>query len=187
MKNLIAIALLAAAPFAASAADKTTAGDYTFVEGGYQYLDTDFVDADGAYLKGSYKFDSNAYIFGQVQYGEFDNTNVDLTVYDVGVGYALPVGKKVDVLGELAYVRTDFAGFDADGYRAGVGVKAAFTPSFEGLAQVNYRDGGDFDGEWAGVLGARYAFNDRWSVNGQAEIFEDTDAVAYQVGVRYSF
>ena len=187
MKKLaLAFGLLAALPLAAAAAD-APAGDYTYVEGGYQHLDTDFADARGAYLKGSYKFDNNLYVFGQAQHGEFKNTNIDTTVYDVGGGYTFGVSDRVDLFGELAYVATEVEGFDADGYRAGLGLKAAFTPNFEGVAQVNYRDGGDFESDWAGVLGARYAFTQNWSVSGQAEIFDDADATAYQVGVRYSF
>ena len=188
---LVSAFLLAMAPLAAQAGETRSANNYTFVEGGYQYVDGKGADADGVYGRGSYNFDnSNVYVFGQAQRLDVRHSRANVNNYDVGVGYHHPLNQRLDLLGELAYVRQDASGgFDADGYRAGVGLKAALSPSWEGLAQVNYRDGHDFRGDWSGAVGLRYAINDRWSVNGQAEFFNDRtyDSQAYQVGVRYSF
>ena len=67
MRNtLILAALLAAAPFAASAADGLS---YTYVEGGYSHLklhssELDDPSVDGAYVRGSYAVSPQLYVFG---------------------------------------------------------------------------------------------------------------------------
>ena len=83
-KTLMTAVLLAALPAAAMA--QSLPRDYTFVEGGYQYVDPKGGGhADGAYLKGSYEFDSGLYAFGSAS--RVSTGGFDLDTYDAGLGY----------------------------------------------------------------------------------------------------
>lgn len=183
-KIALSLALMAALPMAASASEL----DYTYIEGGYRAIDGDFgPDADGAYVKGSYNFgDSGFYAFGEYGWQDYKGFDFEFEAYDVGLGYHYGLSDRTDLIGEVAYTHWDGDfGFDADGYRVGVGLKSALTDRLEGLAQVNYRDN-DFVDETTGLLGVRYSFNDRWSLNATGE-FGSVDGDTYSVGVRYSF
>ena len=181
--KLLAVALLSAfslASHAASAQDLS----YTYVEGGYLNVDR---AADGAYLRGSYNFgDSGFYGFGSYARVTTDFGGFAVRPAEAGVGYHGSVSRKVDLIGELAYARVDTDFGDAHGYRGSFGARAAFTPKFEGLAKINYTDGGDFSGETSGTLGAQYKFTQTWGVTGEME-FGQGGARNYLVGVRASF
>ncbi|MDI9237944.1 hypothetical protein QLQ15_03375 [Lysobacter sp. LF1] len=126
MRYLLAAAL-AAAPFAASAADDKGLS-YTYVEGGYTQARADNNDeflgdfsADGGYLRGSFAVSPSFYVFGSYARGtdedsiaiDFGGTRFDIDVEDeltqaeAGIGYRMPMGEKVDFLAELAYLRLD--------------------------------------------------------------------------------
>src|SRR3954452_16030138 len=60
-KSLIALSLLAALPFAASAADGIS---YNYVEGGYAATNADVSDADGFAIRGSGAIAPNFHVFG---------------------------------------------------------------------------------------------------------------------------
>lgn len=182
-----ALALALAAP-TAFAANVSAPANYTFAEAGYQYVDADGpVDADGAYLRASYNFGQTGfYGFAKAGQVQVDDTNFDVRDYELGAGYHRALGSRVDGFVEVAGIRTEAdGGFDADGYRVGAGVKVDLTERLEGLVQANYRDGNDAYGETTGVVGVKYAFNDRWSMVGNAEVARDGEL--YNVGVRYSF
>ena len=95
-RSLLALTLLAALPFAASAADGVS---YTYVEGGYAATNPDgSTDADGWALKGSGAIAPNFHLFGEYTTQEFDNTNVDLDNYKFGVGYNHEISQRIDLL-----------------------------------------------------------------------------------------
>ena len=60
-KSLLALTLLVAAPFAASAAEGVS---YNYVQGGYAATNTDGADADGWGLDGSVAIAPNFHLFG---------------------------------------------------------------------------------------------------------------------------
>lgn len=184
-KTLMTAVLLAALPAAGMA--QSLPRDYTFVEGGYQYVDPKGSGhADGGYLKGSYEFDGGLYAFGSAS--RVSTGGFDLDTYDAGLGYRHAISSNVDVLGEAAWVRERIQDFGhADGYRVGAGVKAGLGRSFEGTVKANYYDGSDLISQWSGVIGGRYALSPQWSVTGEAEYFDKSDFTTYRIGARYSF
>jgi hypothetical protein len=202
MKKTLALALaLATAPFAAPAAELS----YTFLEGGYAKfqdgLDYSPLEMDGGYARGSLDIAEGVNLLGSVSRVSDDvrlgggyEYQLDVTQYEVGVGYHMGMGDRIDFVSELAWTRVDFDSetFDdhANGGRGAIGVRGAFNDVVEGSLKVNYYDGGDFEGGFAGVLGAQFRINPTWGITAEVEhgelLLSDEDT-RYAVGVRASF
>lgn len=216
-KRFVLAAMLAAVPFVASAQDNGLS--YTYVEGGYNQLRIDHdedellgdFDADGAYLRGSVAISPSFYLFGSYATGEdSDSVSIDLgldevyeakvddelTTTEFGVGYHMPMGERVDFIGELAYFRmeeefkiSDGEGTVSDkwhvnGGRASVGLRGG-NERAEGWVKVGYLDASDFSGNFVGSVGGQFKFNRTWGVVGEVEVFDELSH--YMVGVRASF
>ena len=192
-RSLLALTLMAALPFAASAAEGVS---YTYVEGGYAATNTDAGDADGFAINGSGAIPPNFHVFGGYSNQEIDDTNIDFDQWKVGLGYNHQIAPNADLVTRVAYEKFD-AGSDifgndleADGYSVEAGVRGALTPNFEGYAFAGYEDGDDLDGasrdgEFYGRLGAQVKFNQTWGVNGDVK-FVDGDTQWF-VGPRLSW
>ena len=192
-RSLIALTLLAALPFAASAAEGVS---YNYVEGGYIATDTDDGDADGWAIRGSGAIAPNFHLFGEFDQQELDNTNFDVDHFRVGVGYNHEVAPKVDLLTRVAYEHydagNDFFGNDleSDGYSVEAGVRAGLATNFEGYALAGWEDGEDYngrdaDGDFYGRVGGQVKFNQQWGVAGELK-FADDDTQWF-VGPRVSW
>ena len=183
-KSLLALTLLAALPFAASAAEGLS---YNYVEGGYVATNSDLADADGWGLNGSGAISDNFHIFGGYTAQETEDFDVGIDQWRVGLGYNHPIASNTDLLARVAYENYEVDGFnvDVDGYSAEVGVRSALTPNFEGYALAGYEDGDEFDGDFYGRVGAQVKFNQSWGITGDVK-FADGDT-QYFVGPRLSF
>ena len=159
---LATLALAAAVPFAASAADGLS---YTWVEGGYVATNTDSGDADGWGLKGSAALNPNFHLFGEFANQDVEGANADFDQWRVGIGYNHQVSQHADLITRVAYDKFDAGnGLDADGYSVEAGVRGAMTPMLEGFAVAGYEDGDEFDGDFYGRLGAQLKLNRNWGV-----------------------
>lgn len=170
-RSLLALTLLAALPFAASAAEGVS---YNFVQGGYSATNGDG-DADGFGIDGSVAVHPNFHLFGGYSNQEIDDTNIDFDQWKFGVGYNYEIAPKADLITRIAYEKFDAgSGFDLDGYSAEVGVRGALTNNFEGYAMAGYEDYEQLDGDFYGRVGALVKFNETWGVNGDVK-FADGD------------
>lgn len=190
-KSLLALTLLAALPFAASAAEGLS---YNYVEGGYVATNADGADADGWGINGSGALTDNFHVFGGYTFQKTDDetiggvrfAGVDVDQWRVGLGYNHPIAANTDLLARVAYENYEVEGFDRlDGYSAEVGVRSALMPNLEGYALAGYEDGDQFDGDFYGRVGAQVKFNQNWGVTGDVK-FADGDT-QYFVGPRLSF
>ena len=191
-KSLLALTLLAAAPFAASAAEGVS---YTYVEGGYTAANLDGPDTDGWALKGSVAVHPNFHVFADYSAQEVDDVNVDFDQWRVGLGYNHELSKRVDLLTRVAYekAKTDsftaggvrFPSLSADGYSVEVGVNSALTNRLTGYALAGYEDGDDYDGDFYGRLGAQVKFNPNWSASADVKFADGV--TQWFVGPRYSW
>lgn len=189
-RSLLALTLLAALPFAASAAEGLS---YTYVEGGYVATDTDVGDADGWGINGSGAISDNFHVFGGFTGQETDDQTiggvrfdgVDVDQWRVGLGYNHAVAANTDLLARVAYENYDVNGFDDDGYSAEVGVRSALAPNFEGYVLAGYQDVDNIDTDFYGRVGAQVKFNQNWGVSGDVK-FADGDTQWF-VGPRLTF
>lgn len=190
-KSLIALSLLAALPFAASAADGIS---YNYVEGGYAATNSDYSDADGFAIRGSGAIAPNFHVFGDYSKQKTDDFTVGAIRYRgvkidqtrLGVGYNHEIAPAADLVTRVAYERAEDE-FDNsfNGYSVEVGVRGAMTPNFEGYAMAGYEDGSDYDGDFYGRLGAQVKFNPMWGVSGDVK-FVDGDTQWF-IGPRITF
>jgi hypothetical protein len=180
-RTLFALALAAALPMSAQAAERS----YSYVELDYVNVEIDLgsslnANIDGAALRGSVEFaDSGFYGFGS--YADVE----DLTQTDLGLGYAHNLSDNLDLVAELAWRNTDIGSIDADDTRVSVGLRGNLADNFEGTIKANYVDGDAYDGEFGGTIGGQFKFNDTWGITGEAEFVNDV--TIYSVGVRASF
>ena len=185
-RSLIALALVAALPFAASAQDANSGLSYNYVQGGYVSTNTDGPDADGWGLGGSVAVHPNVHLFGNYTKQNVDGFNADVDQWRAGVGYNKSFSPKADFVANVAYDKYDLGGgLDFDGYSAEAGVRAALTPMLEGYALLGYEDGGDFEGDAYGRLGALVKFTPSWGVTADVKLADgDTQ---WMVGPRLSW
>lgn len=198
-KSLLALALLATVPFAASAADGI---NYNYAQGGYAHLNGDQdVKADGFTLEGSVAVAPNWHIFAGTQQLKDKDYDIGVDEWKIGAGFNTPISANTDFVARAAYQKlstddSDFgngiviSGADLDGYSVEAGVRSALTPQSEGYAMAGYEKYSDNDGYEGpkgayGRLGGQVKFNANWGVFGDVK-FGDGDAT-WSVGPRISW
>ena len=171
--RLAALALVAAAPFAASAADGIK---YNYVQGGYTATNTSGGDADGWGVQGSAALSPNFSVFGDFSHQDIKHSSADFDQWRVGLGYNRQVSRNTDLVTRVAYEKFDAGqGFDADGYSVEAGARASLTPMLEGYALAGYENGNDYDGEFYGRLGAQVKFNQTWGLAADVKLVKGGD------------
>ena len=184
-RSLLALTLLAALPFAASAADGLS---YNYVQGGYTHVNSD-VNAKGWSVDGSAAIAPNFHVFGGYTAVKADtivtpggNFKPKLDQWKLGLGYNHGISANTDFVGTVAYQKAEakLAGVsdNVDGYAAEAGVRSAFGTRFEGYAMAGYEDGNVYDGDAYGRLGGQVKINTNWGVaadvkfaNGDTQFF----------------
>jgi hypothetical protein len=171
--SLIALALAAALPFAASAAEGLS---YNYAEADYAKTDIDGGKADGWGVKGSWAFHQNFHVFGDFDRQEIDHTNARFVA-------------------RAAYQKLDlrYADLDFNGYSAEAGIRTAFGQHAEVYALAGYED---FDkkhgvepldgGQFYGRLGGQVKLNQNWGINGDIKMNRHGDK-EWTVGPRFSW
>lgn len=188
--SLIALALAAALPFAASAADTLS---YNYVEGDYVKTDISGPDADGWALKGSWAFHPNFHVFGDFTQQEIDHSNAKFDQWRIGAGYNRAIAPGTDLVARVAYQKFDphHSRLDLDGYNAEVGLRNAFGEHVEVYAFAGYQDytrthGVNPDGAFYGRLGGQVKLNRNRGINGDLKMDRHGDK-EWSVGPRFSW
>jgi hypothetical protein len=193
-KPLVLALVLAVAPCAASARDSL--GSYTYVEGGFSRLNVDNdatgdIDFNGGYLRTSIEMGDALYLLGGLAYGTSSDLPVDVDAREahLGLGYKHTFADNFDLTVETAFQRQELDDGNVkdvlNNTRLGVGVRGAFTDNLEGWVKVNYVDGGAYDGDFVGTLGAQVVINETWGIVG--EVDAGGDVSRYGIGIRASF
>ncbi|RYG00871.1 MAG: Ax21 family protein [Caulobacteraceae bacterium] len=183
-RSFLALALLASAPFAASAADGLS---YNYAQGNYVRTNTDAGNADGWGVNGSVAVHPNVHLFGSYSNQKVDGVNGKFDQWRVGAGYNKPISANTDFVGNVAYDRYHVSGGgNLNGYSVEGGVRSALAPKFEGYAMLGYEDGHDFSGDVYGRLGAQVKFNQNWGVGADVKIANGGDT-QWTVGPRITW
>jgi hypothetical protein len=179
-RALFALALAAALPFSASAAERS----YSFIELDYAGINIDLgptsVDENGYKVQGSAAFGDSGF-YGTASYYDIK----DLSQADLGLGYAHNLSENADLVTELAWRNTDFGVGDGDDVRLSFGVRGNLADSFEAGIKASYIDGDVYDGEFGATVFGQYKFNETWGIAADVEYVDDV--TNYAIGVRASF
>ena len=184
-RTLIALALVAALPAAASAAEL----DYNYVEAGRKFVDLQGGnDADGYQIGGSVALGDQFHLFGS-----YANLSPDVHVFSddadlwrLGLGWNRSISDSSDLVVRANYGELNTSFGNADAWEAEVGLRSALTDRFETYVALGYSDG-EGDGVAFGKLGAQYKFNRTWGIVADATIAADDGANEYFIGPRLSF
>jgi Ax21 family sulfation-dependent quorum factor len=201
-RSLIALGLLAALPFAASASDLS----YNYVEGGYTRINGLGTKVDGAAINGSIALGSRFHVFGGYETIEFPGQNVsigngttvntfdvDADNWNLGFGYNHSLSQSTDLVARLGYRDWDFdnpfggSGHSFKSYFTEVGARSQLMPNLEGYLYAGYEktEGSGQSGDYYGRLGGQYNFNKSWGLVADAKF--GSGAEQYFFGPRFSF
>ncbi|HXG27608.1 MAG TPA: outer membrane beta-barrel protein [Nevskiales bacterium] len=177
---------------------------------GYSYAELNYIadqdfdlsgagsdDGDGFNFNASFAIDDTFFVNGSYSDVGLDDSNIDVSTFNVGVGGRSPLSSTLDAYGVVSYedVEVDIPGFgdvDDDGFGIAGGLRGLMSANFELNGQVKYTDIGDSDG-WGFKLGALYGFAPNWAAGADYSSSEledggaDLDIDELRVGVRYIF
>ncbi len=136
--SVLAVLMLAAGSSYAQGT-KQPALSYDYLE--LRYVDVDNSGGDGFSLGGSYRFEGNWLILGDITRLNYDN-NIDTTTFELGAGYVWPYRAGWDFHANARIVRTDvsFPSGSADDTGLGLtaGVRGLISEKFEVRGSINH-------------------------------------------------
>lgn len=186
-RSLIALGLLAALPFAASASELS----YSYVEGGYSRISGLGDKVDGWAVNGSAALGSNFHLFGGFQSVDVSGLPVDVDRTSLGFGYNHELNRGTDLVARLSYNRYDANvsgssfGLNVNTWAGEVGVRSQLAPSFEGYVFAGYERPTSGGGDFYGRLGAQYSFTRSFGLVADAKIADGSRE--YFIGPRFTF
>jgi hypothetical protein len=204
-RSLFALALAAALPLSAQAADDGVS--FTYVEADYINADVgDLDNMDGFAVRGNVGFAEHWYgtaSLSRVSRGDIDlgytvPVDVDFEQDTVGIGFHTAIGTKAQFLAELAYASDSFevennsvgsADDRFNGYRATAGIRTLMGSRFEGEFKAHYTDLSDVDAGFGGEINGIFHINETWGVlaGWQSDDLGDDNVDQWKLGVRASF
>jgi len=159
---------------------------YDFLE--VRFVDSEIanIDGDGFALGGSYNFHENWLVTGSYTSQDFD-FDVDLTAFELGVGYVWALDPQYDLFATGSYVDVEVDGTvgsaSDDGFRFVGGIRSRLNERIEVRAALNYLDIDDSD--TFVELAGDYYFTDQFAFGITVDVGGDTDEIT--LGGRYFF
>ena len=188
--HTIAGLLLPAALFTGSAAAAELNYDYAEL----RWVDTELdtrgidVDGDGFEIGGSLGLTDQVHIFGNYQTLDF-GSGVDVSAFQIGGGYAMPLGNGADLIGRLSYIEGEIdagpANVDDSGFGFSAGFRNMFHPQIEGRAFINYADLDESGSETSFEVAGDYFLNDEIALGASLEFGDDV--TTWSLGARWFF
>lgn len=195
--SLIALGLLAALPFAASASELS----YNYVEGGYTRINGAGAKIDGLAVNGSVALGSRFHVFGGYEASDIEATGINLGTgetfrsdldfdrWNLGFGYNHSLSESTDLVARVGHGRTDFEGLSHTfkSYFTEVGARSQLAPNIEGYLYAGYEktEGTGQSGDYYGRIGGQYSFNPSWGLVADAKFGSGDEQ--YFFGPRFSF
>jgi hypothetical protein len=166
--------------------------DYNYGE--LRYVDTELdaggIDAngDGFQIGGSLELAQSVHIFGSFETLDF-GSGVDVSAFEVGGGYAVPLNNGADLVGRLSYIDGEIdagpANLDDSGFGFSAGFRNMFHPQIEGRAFINYVDLDESGDQTSIELAGDYFLNDEIALGASLELGDDV--TAWTLGARWFF
>jgi len=203
-KGLLAIAISACLAMLSQGAFAAKGFSYSYIEGGYQGVRADSIDADGLAANLSYGATDHIMVLAgyshlwQDKAEGFSSVDVDIDRFTIGGGGHYSITERIDLVGSVVYVNEQSTGkakYPGDDDKSRVkgtreGYEAVFSGRIRAMDQLEltplvvYRDVGDNSDTGFG-LDAIYQYHKKWSVRGNATYFNDDSATNLFLGVRF--
>jgi len=172
---------------------------YTYAEIGYQHLDADNYDGNGARVNIS--FGATDHIFLKMGYARLfvDATglsgDIDVDRFNIGLGGHMALTDKIDALALVSYLDNEYSGAiptEADeGYQVDLGVRAMLSKKAEINATATYRHMGltsafgvADDDDTGFELGTVIKLKKKFHFTGNISYFDETEETGVFAGVR---
>lgn len=196
-KSLFALAILAALPVAAQAADGLS---YNYAQAGYSHFNGDGSKQRGWSADGSIALNPNWSVYAGTDQLKPRNSNLHVNEWQLGASFNTPISSNTDFVARGGYQRLSLGrdtnllavrdGAHFNGYNVEGGVRSALTPQLEGYAMLGYEDyleryNIDPGSTFYGRLGGQVKFNQNWGVNGEVK-FASGDSL-WTIGPRFSW
>ena len=188
LKKLLSVAIVAA-----SMNVNADVLSYNNVSIGYSVSDIDGVDFSGFGVAG--QFSVTDVIFVSAGYAsqssdeKFLGSDIDLSGYDIGIGFRHPLSPQTHLVGESsrADVELEFAGesADTDATSLDLGIRHAFADNLEAGISLTYLDGEEDNDQYANI-GARYFVNQQFALGATTTIGQD-DVDTYSLELTLTF
>jgi len=154
LKNILLLSLLANGVILVSSAyAKDPEISYNYLQAGYAWFDADDIasgvdgDGDGWAVSGSAAIHPNIHLIAGYADASFDDFDVDLTTWEVGIGGNYTVAPKTSIFGTVAYADGKAKGYgesiDENGYALGAGIRYMLVTDF---IRASVLDGIEFEG-----------------------------------------
>lgn len=173
------------------------AGNWNYVQGGYQQGEVDDIDVDGWSLEGAIEFNQEFYLTAGILDLELDEeiAGVDLSgeQMNVGIGYVFGENEAGSFFGEVNYFDMEFdaraAGNrfsgDDDGFGLALGTRINLNEEAELYARVDYIDWHDSSSSTIPSIGLLYSFTPQ--VAGFVDYARDDEERNLGLGLRFYF
>lgn len=206
----------------AFAADNTDALSYGYIEGDYINLDIDqpgennifdgdFDNGGGFGVSASLPLGESLFVFGDYSNTESDFSFVDnaglgisgdteLKRLNLGLGFAMPMSDRTDMVLSGAYVDLDYGDFNfgasrstrlsdldddpSDGYMVDARLRSQLTPNMEGSIGARYTDIESADGISI-IANVMWELAPNWGLNLMVDAGDEL--VTYGAGLRFTF
>jgi hypothetical protein len=172
---------------------------YTYAEIGYQHLDADKYDGNGARVNISYGATDN--IFVKMGYARLfvDATglsgDIDVDRFNIGIGGHMALSDKIDALAVVSYVDNEYSGAIPteadDGYQVDLGVRAMLSKKAEVNATATYRHMGltsafgvADDDDTGFELGTVIRLKKKFHFTGNISYFDEAEETGVFAGIR---
>lgn len=196
-KQFLSIAIVAATALAANSSFAQDTPEWNYVEGSIESLsvdDSDDIKPLGFGLSASYLITDNIFVDGSYSRLSDDvgDVDVDLTTFDLNIGYRYGLTSSTDVYGSLGYLSADIearspfgrSGEDDDGLAYKVGLRSKLNEQFEVDASVSHERLGDFSDNLLALSG-HYYINEQFAIGTSIKTNGDDEQLA--LSVRYAF
>lgn len=170
---------------------------YNFAEIGYSTIN-DFDIDGGVTLSASYDINYNVNLFGDLFFSTSSDSNVsddiDVNIYNIGIGYHTAISDKTDVLGEIglfnsssdAKVGTVSIEQDSSGYTLAGGLRHKLLDKVEVNARFDHRNGDNMT-DTSYTIGSRYYFSPTLSAGIDFNTGSDDGSESLTGSLRWNF
>lgn len=150
-------------------------------------------DGDGFGVKGMGRISDLAFVYGEYQAVDYDDSNGEVDQLRAGLGYTFLRQQNMDLYGKLELVHLDYGNEDDTGFGAHAGASFAVAPALDLKAQIGWVDVDNTDGvEY--LIGAAYDLNPQWGVFTDYRLSDletsgggDFEVSDWRIGARFNF